>query len=77
MMKTIDRVVSDLAGEVDEWKQEALYWKAQYEKERTAYNDLLNQQLDQQKKDIGNLLMVALRSVPTEEGILILSDPKQ
>lgn len=67
-------LVSELCEEVDRWKEEAKYWKEKYEEERLSSTKFMNKTMEDQKKQIGQLLSLSLRAVDTPDGVLIQKD---
>ena len=72
-MKTIDIKFLQLCNEIDQWKDEANYWKERYEEINKEYSQHLNQSLDSAQKGVANALMFALSVKDDENGNLIIS----
>lgn len=70
-MNTYDILVSDLCEQIDILKDSVAYWKGRYEEEQIAHNETLNNYSTSLNNSIGQMLTLALNSVPTPEGLLI------
>lgn len=71
-IETIDRTVSSLCREIDELQLEVEYWKELYTQEKADHNKLLNENLAQAKKNVGNTLLFALSTVEDSQGNLVI-----
>ena len=71
-MKTIDYQFSKLCNKIDQWKEEAEYWKAKYEALNKEYNAHLDKSLIESQKGIANAFMFALSVKDDENGNLII-----
>lgn len=74
-LRTIDYKFSDLCEEIDQWKDEAKYWKKMYNEELERSNKAMNESLEMSRQGVANALMLALRVDEDEEGNLII--PKE
>jgi hypothetical protein len=72
-MKTVDVKFLQLCNEIDQWKDEANYWKEKYEELNKEYSQHLNQSLASAQKGVANALMFALSVKEDENGNLIIN----
>lgn len=68
-----EKLVVDLCDEVDYWKEQAIYYKKQYEDELAATSFRLHADLENAKKGVANALMFALSVRDNEDGSLSIS----
>lgn len=71
-MKTVDVKFLQLCNEIDQWKDEANYWKDKYEELNKEYSQHLNQSLASAQKGVANALMFALHVKDDENGNLVI-----
>lgn len=70
--RTIDYQFGKLCDQVDQWKAEAEYWKAQYDEEIQRSIKESNESLIDAKKGVANALMFALSAKDDENGNLVI-----
>ena len=71
-MRTADVKFLQLCNEIDQWKEEANYWKEKYEELQKEYSEHINQNLVSAQKGVANALMFALPVKDDENGNLII-----
>ena len=71
-MRTADIKFLQLCNEIDQWKDEANYWKEKYEELQKEYSEHINQSLVSAQKGVANALMFALSVKDDENGNLII-----
>ena len=71
-MRTADVKFLQLCNEIDQWKEEANYWKEKYEELQKEYSEHINQNLVSAQKGVANALMFALSVKDDENGNLII-----
>ena len=68
--KTIDLKISELCNEIDDWKQEAEYWKNKFKKLEKDYCKQSDEDLKSAQKGVANALMFALHVEDDADGNL-------
>lgn len=71
-MRTADVKFLQLCNEIDQWKEEANYWKEKYEELQKEYSEHINQNLVSAQKGVANALMFALSVKDDENGNLFI-----
>ncbi len=72
-MKTIERNIYQLCNQIDDLKEEVLYWQTKYEEEKTMNNQMLTENLASAQKGVVNALMFALSVKDDENGNLVIN----
>lgn len=75
MTNTFDRTVYSLCMEIDDLKEEALYWKNKYEQEVKERNEEANERLKLAGRGVANALLFAMSVRDDEHGNLVI--PKE
>lgn len=71
-MKTIEKNIYQLCSQIDDLKEEVLYWQTKYEEERAMNNKMLTENLASAQKGVAKALMLALSVKDDENGNLII-----
>ncbi len=72
-MKRSENLINSLCDEVDRWKEEANFWKEEYEKENELRIQERNERYKQVKYDLGNVLQLAFNLKELPDGSLSIS----
>ena len=72
-MRTIEINTYQLCNQIDNLKEEVLYWRKMYEDEKQFNNQMLSENLATAKAGVANALMFALSIKDDENGNLIIN----
>ena len=70
---TFDQTVYQLCSQIDDLHEEVEYWRTKYEKEKLEYNNMLNQNMIQAKRDLSNAFQFVFATQTDENDNLIIS----
>jgi hypothetical protein len=71
-MRTVEKTFIQLCNEVDDWREEAEYWKTKYQQEVQERNAEWKERSDETMKGVGNALMFMLAVKDDENGNMVI-----